>query len=103
MIDNIEFKTIVSEEQLAMSNELRCLMSIGEVEFSYQKKDGTIRNAKGTLNMTEIPAEHIPTGDYTSNPLQFRYFDTEKQAWRSFKVENLISYGKSNSIKSAIV
>ena len=64
-----------------------------QVKFKYTKKDGTERNAVGTLNPSIYGEENEPVGTGRSVPEnQVRYFDIDAQGWRSFLVENLISY-----------
>ena len=70
--------------------KLKAAMALRIVKFYFQKVDGTIREAYGTLAAALIP----PTSD--GNPRQKNdtvqtYFDSEKQAWRCFKKANLIS------------
>jgi hypothetical protein len=71
--------------------ELKKEMQNGVVEFQFIKKDGSIRNAKGTTNMGIIPEENHPTG--TDKPLSdnvVRFYDVEKSEWRSFCIANYI-------------
>ena len=58
----------------------------GIVEFEFVKKDGTVRQAKGTLVAEHLPA---PKADSDSKPRKQNenvlvYFDMEKQSFRSF-------------------
>lgn len=65
------------------------------VEFEFIKKDGTIRKAKGTTKAELIPEAHLSTGigrKYTENPNITKYFDIEKEGWRSFNNENFKSF-----------
>ena len=59
------------------------------VRFSFRKNDGSIREAVGTLMKSMIPPTN-GNGRPTAEHLQL-YYDIEKQSWRSFKKENLIS------------
>ena len=55
--------------------------------FHYRKKDGTIRIA--TVGF--VPSAYqFSTKPQQINPFIERYFDLEKNAFRSFKVENFI-------------
>jgi hypothetical protein len=49
------------------------------------KKDGTLRNAVGTLHETLIPEDHRPKDPSINyaNGDNLKYFDLEKNAWRS--------------------
>ena len=73
----------------------RELLRKGGVNFSYKKIDGTIREARGTLDFNMIPEESYPigTGKATSYST-ISYFDLDKNAWRSLRTDNLISFGE---------
>jgi Protein of unknown function (DUF2693). len=69
--------------------KLRVAMSKGIVKFHFQKVDGTLREAYGTLCSKIVPAT---SGNDTRKPndtVQV-FFDTEVQAWRCFKKLNLV-------------
>lgn len=72
-------------------NNLKSEMRKGVVEFSYTKKDGSTRIAKGTLNFEIIGEENTPKSsvEYDSETTT-RYFDVNSEGWRSFKNENFI-------------
>ena len=84
LIDN--YKTIkimtISEFKTALRNNL--------VKFSFTKKDGTFREAVGTLNMSYIQKtdpQAVPNSlGYSSSPEtdMIRYYDIERRNWRSF-------------------
>lgn len=67
--------------------KLRAKMANGIVKFYFEKVDGTLREAYGTLKSELLPeskgAERKP------NPMVQVYFDTEKSEYRCFKVANL--------------
>ena len=73
---------------------LRTWMSTDAVSFSYWKKDGSIREARGTLNPALIPEDKRPKGasDGTHSPVSFCYFDLDKNEWRSFTLDNFIGF-----------
>lgn len=58
----------------------------GIVDFEFVKKDGTVRQAKGTLVAEHLPASKAdsdaPARKTNENVLV--YFDMEKQSFRSF-------------------
>lgn len=68
----------------------------GIVEFRFTKKDGTIREAKGTTNSdiiseyAEPVASDKPKRDIKISDNSTRYFDIDSKGWRSFVNENLI-------------
>ncbi|ASK29751.1 DUF2693 domain-containing protein [Chryseobacterium sp. T16E-39] len=60
-------------------------MHQGEVTFYFEKKDGEIRKATGTLKIDyEFKTQNQP------NPKVFTYFDVDAQAFRCMKIENFI-------------
>ena len=67
--------------------KLRAAMRKGIVKFYYQKVDGTLREAYGTLMSERIPATK---GEKKTNDICQVYFDTEKDEWRCFKKANLV-------------
>lgn len=54
----------------------------GEVKFSYEKLDGSIREVRGTTNVEMIPEEWRPTGGSLAHD-GTAYFDLDIQEWRS--------------------
>jgi hypothetical protein len=69
--------------------KLKLKMSAGIVKFYFQKVDGSIREAYGTLASNLVP---VIDGNDTrkKNDTTQTYFDTEKQEWRCFKKMNLV-------------
>ena len=63
-----------------------------ETKFKFQKKDCTEREARGTLNFDMIPKESTPKGTQTwEDPDDIvKYWDLDKEAWRSFRWEQFI-------------
>ena len=72
---------------------LREALKKGIVRFTFYKKDGTIREATGTRNLSfaeKTTGESIPapkSGRINENA----YYDLDKKAWRSFIPENVVS------------
>lgn len=65
-------------------------MKIRTVQFFYQKVNGEIRQAFGTMR-DEVIADKIKGGDTRKkNSDLFTYWDCEKEAFRSFKKFNLV-------------
>jgi len=60
-------------------------MKAETVSFQFKKKDGTIRNAHGTLLGVEVKGVGTPCYKTVS------YFDVDKQGWRGFTAANLIT------------
>ena len=84
----------------------RAKLSAGVWRFSYLKKDGTIREAVGTLCMDLIPEDKRPKGinsealNDTGGALNraepaagvFPYYDLDAGGWRSFRLDNFIGF-----------
>lgn len=68
--------------------KLKAKMMKGIVKFYFQKVDGTIREAYGTLKESLLP--ELKGAERKSNASVQTYFDTERQEWRCFKVANLM-------------
>ena len=98
--NSIHWTRIMTEEQkseLTKSPEFREWL-IGLLKddnkstvVTFKKKDGTIRKMRCTRNPSFIPSEHIPKSESQESPSTIRAFDLEKQEWRSFIVENVMS------------
>ena len=63
-------------------------MRAGVVRFAYEKADGTLRRAVGTLKDT---AALVKGTGRLDDGRTVRYFDVEADGWRSFKVENFVT------------
>ena len=77
-----------------MITELKERLKVGIVEFTYTKKDGSTRTAKGTTKQTVITENggNLPKG--TAMDLSdkvTRYYDINSNGWRSFTNDNLVS------------
>ena len=70
--------------------KLRTALNNGITKFYFQKVDGSIREAFGTLKEGLIPATKGEDTRKRNDTLQV-YFDTEKQEYRCFKKANLIA------------
>ena len=70
------------ELQAISPSELRALLNEGVTNFAFRKVGGNLRLAMGTTNLDSIPAQHHPNGVGHSGS-NVKYFDLEKQAWRS--------------------
>jgi hypothetical protein len=63
----------------------------GIAYFQFIKRDGSIRNAIGTLNPRNYEYEFKTESAPNENPLIVKYWDIEKKGWRSVKVETIQS------------
>jgi hypothetical protein len=66
--------------------KLKRQLSAGKVKFAFEKADGSLRYALGTLK--NVSGSIKGTGK--QNFKSIAYFDVDADAFRSFKVENLI-------------
>ena len=71
------FKTTSVEELNKMLHE-------GIVEFEFIKKDGSVRQAKGTLLSEQLPAPKADATPRKKNDDVLVYFDLDKKSFRSF-------------------
>lgn len=71
-----------------MNIKLRAAMSTRIVKFYFQKVDGSIREAYGTLASNLVPA--TSENNRKKNDTVQVYYDTERDSYRCFKKANLI-------------
>jgi hypothetical protein len=64
------------------------LLRAGVFMFHYMKKDGSIREAIGTLQFKHIPVEQQPKGIANRHNIvrYVAYYDLRKHEWRSFDI-----------------
>lgn len=74
----------------AMINELKSKMKNGVAHFLFVKKDGSIREAFGTINGALASATTTGTGISRENYATCAYFDCTCGGWRSFRWETLL-------------
>ena len=73
-------------------------LSTGVWRFSYYKKDGSIREAVGTLCMDLIPEDKRPKSLSSAPDVRpenydtFPYYDLDAAGWRSFRLDNFIGF-----------
>jgi hypothetical protein len=70
--------------------KLKIAMYARIVKFYFQKTDGTIREAYGSLNKNIIATVSGNDNRKKNDTVQV-YWDTEKSEWRSFKKANLMN------------
>ena len=104
----INFKTFINEAKrlsgsLMMKDRkiMRKKLRENILVFKFQKRDGTIRRAVGTLYPDLLPPIKGTGGP---KPVyQMVYFDLEKLAWRSFRSFKFIKILKETPITDSIV
>ena len=67
------------------------MMRKGVVKFYFEKVDGSARVAYGTLKDLPVGVTSRRSATKAPNFGTMRYWDTKKNAFRSFKVENFIA------------
>ena len=77
---------------MTLSDTLHNLLKNNIVIFTFRKKDGTIRKAKGTRNLVLASSAlgynvRVPNGEEQPNS----YYDIDKDGWRSYIPANVIS------------
>jgi len=65
-----------------------------KITFQFKKKDGTIRTAIAG----KVPESYQFKSTTTKNPLVQKYYDLEKDAFRSFKVENFLALVEAKEV-----
>ena len=83
-----EFGFTMSEalKQAWMQFKLRARMLKGIVKFYFMKADGSVRKAYGTL--LNVPATKGMRGPQKGCQT---YYDVEKNEWRCYRIERLLS------------
>lgn len=95
MIDRLDEKKSekkqIREKRSKDLERLKRLLKNGVVEFSYKKKDGSLRKAKGTLKDELLP--ETDKDDERKRNLSkdcFYYFDLKKDDYRCFLRDNFV-------------
>ena len=89
--ENKSEKQHISEKRSKDLSRLKKLLKTGVVEFSYKKKDGSVRKAKGTLKDELLP--ETDKNDERKKNLSkecFYYFDLKQDDFRCFLRDNFI-------------
>lgn len=80
-------------EKDALYELLQSLLRSGEVNLTFEKKDGTIRDMVCTLKEDVVkPYEKKTDREKKVNKEVMSVFDVEKQEWRSFRLESLKNF-----------
>ena len=85
----------VAFQQAHLTRELLEALGRGEVRFVYEKQDGTLREARGTLchGISEAFDNYVYKTDLTEKDydtqLTFTYWDLDREAFRSFAAMQL--------------
>lgn len=93
-------KQQIREKRSKDLSRLTKLLKTGVVEFSYKKKDGSIRKAKGTLKDELLP--ETDKNDERKKNLSkecFYYFDLKRDDFRCFLRDNFIEIKEKKNRK----
>ena len=66
-------------------------LSRNVMKIEFTKADGTIREMLCTLDPKRLPESPIKESKKKENPDVLAVFDLEKNAWRSFRLDSVIS------------
>lgn len=78
------------------------LLHKGRVQFSFQKKDKTTRQAQGTLHAKHLPVQNLSEVELATqtqkadefrrnNPLSVRFWDLDNGGFRSVNLDTLLT------------
>ena len=81
--------------------DLKKALNEGIVLFEFIKKDGSLRHARGTTCPDLVPTPDTPKGVRTPeqqaayNRQTVVFYDIDKKAWRSMRIDALWSYQRA--------
>lgn len=90
VIANRTGDTILSAAKAMQIELLKSKMANGVAHFAFLKKDGSVREAFGTIQSNIASAKINGNGICRECFNTTAYFDVEKGEWRSFRWENLV-------------
>lgn len=74
-------------------DQLKLALTESTVRVEFTKIDGSHRSMLCTKNSVSIPVSAIPTGTGKKpNDTVISVYDLEKSAWRSIKLDNILSW-----------
>ena len=88
---------------------LRRWLALGIAEFTYIKRNGDTRTARGTLCPELIPVSKAPKGVLQReidaglaepNYKSIAYYDLDREAWRAFNIENFLTLDRLMYLKA---
>ena len=98
----IDEKCLDESMDSTQKEEFKKKLRGGEVKFSYKKKDGSVRDARGTMKpeLMDLPEKKSQPEVDTAEKKNVRklpedsvfYYDLDKKGFRSFKMENFVEY-----------
>lgn len=94
-----KFNSLSDEDKIKVKKHLYGLFFNDIISFSFIKKDGSLRPSLGCLDKKVIEESGYvfknekDSSEKESKPLPlnlFKYFDIEKNTWRSFNLDTLV-------------
>ena len=70
--------------------QLKYRLHSGVVKFSFVKKDGSVRNAMGTTNLTLISESDRPKSSTNTGP-RVNFYDIQIGEWRSVSEDSEVT------------
>jgi hypothetical protein len=70
-------------------NEMLDILRQGLCLVEFEKKDGTIREMRCTLNHSVIPETKMPKEGVAYSESVIRVYEPSIEAWRSFRVDSI--------------
>ena len=95
----IEESFETDEQKEKFHSYLRSLISNQQVKVTFVKKDGSLRELRGTTNFEHIPKEHHPEEgkERKANPvLSCTIFDLDANGWRMFNFDTITKVELAN-------
>jgi hypothetical protein len=87
------YKSASAKEQTEFRNWLSGILKTNEVDLTFTKKDGTIREMKCSLKEELLPTYEKKTDKVkTKSEESLSVFDLEKKEWRSFRFDSITSF-----------
>lgn len=75
---------------------LRAALHQGLCRIIYKKKDGNVRVASGTTDLSRVPESQHPKGKRKPAQGVVTYYDIDKEEWRCLLEENLVGYSEED-------
>lgn len=85
---------LTTEQNIHIRETLKAVLSMGESQIVFEKTDGTIRTLRCTRDKDIIPSDLVESTTKSAraeSTTSLPVYDTEKEGWRSFTFDKLIS------------
>lgn len=97
----IDLNTLTKNELTLYKRALQAILRTGEIQVVFEKVDGSVTVRSGTLQsrlITErapavLTTETTGQAKRAENMESIRFFDLEKNEFRTFRMDNLVSLG----------